>query len=71
MRKTEEAAAEVSDRTCEMLTPADISAMLAEAAAVDALFERMRRGAFAISHQLVHRVSFAPPIKTPNPIPAV
>lgn len=44
MRKTEEAAAEVSDRTCEMLTPADISAMLAEAAAVDALFERMRRG---------------------------
>lgn len=44
MGKTEEAATAFPDRTCETLTREDISAMLAEAAAVDALFERMRSG---------------------------
>jgi hypothetical protein len=42
MDKTEEAANALSDWTCETLTPGDINAMLAEAAAVDALFERLR-----------------------------
>jgi hypothetical protein len=46
MRKNEEAATAFPDRTCETPTPEDIAAMLAEAAAVDALFERMRHGPF-------------------------
>jgi hypothetical protein len=43
MRKSEEDGTAVPQQTSETLTPEDISAMLAEAAAVDALFERARR----------------------------
>ena len=46
MRKNEEATTVFPDRTCEPVSPEGIAAMLAEAAALDALFERMRRGPF-------------------------
>jgi hypothetical protein len=39
MRKNEEATTVFPDRTCEPVSPEDIAAMLAEAAALDALFE--------------------------------
>jgi hypothetical protein len=46
MRKNEEATTAFPDQTWEPVATEDIAAMLAEAAAVDALFERMRRGPF-------------------------
>jgi len=46
MRKSEEATTVFPDQTCEPVAPEDIAAMLAEAAALDALFDRMRRGPF-------------------------